>query len=521
MFLHKAVKWDIIDHCNLRCKHCSVAGRYFENPNKPKSVSTADRMRIAQTLAEARVKHVSILGGEPFLLGDELFDIIGLLKSHGVSISLVTNGLLIDAKTIDRIIKVHPDRMVFSIEGPDAEFHDHIRGKGNFDKLTAVIQELNSATALSGKAISFNINTVVTRLNRASIPRMIPLARELGIHELSLLGLNCVGNAAKNLDQLLLSVSDELDLSREIADVFASKDYRNELKLNLNFIYPLMRDYLLVYENRYLPFPQICCNAASTLAFINPWGDMHPCDRIYMGNHQNRFNGHNGRERSQSNQNLIHDDFHKIWNSAYFLNTFDIVSNEAAYESYMPCGRCAYFHKKKCNPCPLDAMGLNQFPVESCLYIERQLSSGIDSLIQQALDIDAMKSQPASTLVGEESLASLAHLTDIPLNRNALVRAIHGVRVAYLRGEQKYLLIHPFSGESLFLDHKAYKLWALLKEHPQSIHKLGEHYLNEIFANMCVRPSISIKSKCQGNIEMFIATLLEKSFIESALSQQV
>jgi len=506
MFLHKAVKWDITDRCNLRCTHCSVAARYFDGTQKTLSLSDGNRHRIAEALIGAGVKHVSILGGEPFLLGNELYDILRLLKSHGVSISLVTNGLLIDAPAIDQILGLDIERLVFSMEGPDPETHNKIRGKGNFERLRSVIEELKASIASRRTGTSIHINTVVTRQNMASVPLMIPFVKALGADELSLLGLNCVGNASKHQDQLFLSVEDELNLSRKIADIYSNDS--QTLKLNMNFIYPLVRDYLLVREGRFLPFPQICCNAASTLAYINPWGDMHPCDRIYISDYDKYFQTQGDIDKTI---NLTRTGFYDIWNSSYFLNTFSYVSDDKSYKSYNPCLRCAYFHNKKCNPCPLDAMDLEEFPIESCLHIEKKVSSEIGALIKEAQAID--QSRDTACIDPGSAVEDRHPSPSIWLDRHVPMISQKGVRAAYLKGRRTYILIHPISGESLFLDDNGFKLWQLINEHPQTIQEIGDRYIGGVSDRLELAHSREVDGRVHDKIEIFMDRLIRGRFL--------
>jgi MoaA/NifB/PqqE/SkfB family radical SAM enzyme len=496
-----------------------VAERYFSAGTTNPCISTADRRRIAEALIAGGIKHISILGGEPFLLGDELFDILGLFKSHGISISLVTNGLLIDANAMEKLVRLSPERLVFSMEGPESETHDRMRGKGNFSKLVDIIKTFKESIENHGSGISININTVVTRRNMASVPSMIPFVRSLGADELSLLGLNCVGNASKMGDQLMLSVTDELEVSRKIADIYAENDNRQNLKLHINFIYPVVRDYLLVHENRFLPFPQICCSAASSLAYINPWGDMHPCDRIFMNKYDVHFSNPQGTEEDV---NLKRAGFFDVWNSRYFLNTFAFVSEYASYGSYDPCLCCTYFQEKKCNPCPLDAMQTNRFPIESCLHIEKKSEAGLNTLIRKARVID----RSISSLTGgldrrdEDIPGGMDPANRLPLpppvDPKRIIMSQKGVRTAYMRGQQAYMLIHPMSGESLFMDPNGYKLWQLINEHPQTVQEICDQYFQQVSTVLNLDDSREIREKVHGNVEVLVATLVQKHFLVGA-----
>ena len=521
MHLHKTVKWDIIDQCNLRCTHCSVADRYFTGSAQTGCATAAGRRRIVEALIGGGIKHISILGGEPMLLGEELFDILGLFKSHGISISLVTNGLLINEAARNKIVQLRPDRLVFSMEGPEAASHDLMRGKGNFTKLVEIIGGIKAAIANAGDGasagISININTVVTRRNMNSVAEMIPFVRSLGADELSLLGLNCVGNAAKAQDQLMLSIGDELAVARKVADMYGQGDNREKLKLNVNFIYPVVRDYLLVHENRVLPFPQICCSAASSLAYVTPWGGMHPCDRIFINNYDQHFRS---PKDGIEDYRLDRAGFYDVWNSRYFLNTFDFVNDQASYTSYDPCLRCSYFVQKKCNPCPLDAMGLKRFPMEACLNVEKMSGAAINQLIERAKALDSARSalngessRPAEKVAGPMS-DNRAISPPYPVDRKQSVTPQKGVRVAYLHGKKAYMMIHPISGETLFLDANGHIAWQLLNGQPQqTVEEICESYYRQLATEYSPVSLPEIKRKIVDNVASLIGILVAKQFL--------
>lgn len=119
----KSVKWDVSTKCNLRCKHCSVADMYFEG-EPAQQVSHAQRLELVDRMAEGGVTNLSLLGGEPLMLGEDLFPLLDRARRRGIKVSLVTNGLLLTPETSARLIEHGLSNLVVSIESPDAAIHN-------------------------------------------------------------------------------------------------------------------------------------------------------------------------------------------------------------------------------------------------------------------------------------------------------------------------------------------------------------------------------------------------------------
>lgn len=140
--------------CNLRCAGC-YAGEY----SKEDDLDTNVVKKIIDEGREIGTYLYTILGGEP-LLRTDLFD---LFASYDDCVFQVfTNGLLLDEKTINKIIKAKNIVLLFSIEGME-ETTDQRRGKGTFSRMTKNIEKLKTAGAIFGYSVT------ATRENFAEI----------------------------------------------------------------------------------------------------------------------------------------------------------------------------------------------------------------------------------------------------------------------------------------------------------------------------------------------------------------
>ncbi|MBF4493217.1 GTP 3',8-cyclase MoaA [Flavobacterium sp. MR2016-29] len=91
---HNYLRISLLEKCNLRCTYCMPADGIALSPKA--SLMTAEEIfSIAQTFVENGVDKIRLTGGEP-LLRKDFPEIISKLASLEVSLSITTNGILID-----------------------------------------------------------------------------------------------------------------------------------------------------------------------------------------------------------------------------------------------------------------------------------------------------------------------------------------------------------------------------------------------------------------------------------------
>ncbi len=91
---HNYLRISLLEKCNLRCTYCMPADGIALSPKA--SLMTADEIfAIAQTFVQNGVDKIRLTGGEP-LLRKDFPEIIAKLSALNSSLSLTTNGILID-----------------------------------------------------------------------------------------------------------------------------------------------------------------------------------------------------------------------------------------------------------------------------------------------------------------------------------------------------------------------------------------------------------------------------------------
>jgi len=124
--------------CNLRCTHC------LRNATLPKSneCSFKQWMKFIRAFRDFGGRRITLTGGEP-MIKTECFQIIEEAKRIGFEVVLLTNGTLITEENA-RILGENCAEIRVSIDGPNAETHDSIRGRGMFERAIAALRYLSA-----------------------------------------------------------------------------------------------------------------------------------------------------------------------------------------------------------------------------------------------------------------------------------------------------------------------------------------------------------------------------------------
>ena len=143
----------------MRCIHCgSSAGIKRE-----KELSTDEWNSATKQISDLGCKTITLLGGEPFLRKD-WYEISKNIRDSGVQLVIISNGFIINEKTITKLRQLEPYAVAISVDGGKAETHDSIRQiKGAFNKCLEVISMLKNADIPT---------TVVTTLNKLNFKEL-------------------------------------------------------------------------------------------------------------------------------------------------------------------------------------------------------------------------------------------------------------------------------------------------------------------------------------------------------------
>jgi radical SAM protein with 4Fe4S-binding SPASM domain len=165
------VVWNATLACNLGCLHC-----YASAKTRPASdeLTTADALSFVHQLAALRCPALLLSGGEP-LLRNDLFEIVAAARNAGLSVTLSTNGTLVDRALAARLRDVGVTYVGISIDG-DERTHDGLRRcKGSWQQATAALYELGRVGVTRG------VRFTLTPATSGALGDVLRLVADLGV----------------------------------------------------------------------------------------------------------------------------------------------------------------------------------------------------------------------------------------------------------------------------------------------------------------------------------------------------
>jgi MoaA/NifB/PqqE/SkfB family radical SAM enzyme len=157
--------FSITNKCNLRCKGCYAQAIRGDAPD---ALSPEKLREIVAQADEVGISFFVIAGGEP-LTRPEIVDITR--DYPHIVFLLITNGMLLDARLVEKLKEQRNTVPVLSIEGTSAET-DQRRGRGVHETLSEKMAALRAA------GIFFSLSFTVTRETFGTVtdPRFIEQA---------------------------------------------------------------------------------------------------------------------------------------------------------------------------------------------------------------------------------------------------------------------------------------------------------------------------------------------------------
>ena len=152
-------------------------------------LSSKEIYLVAKVAKEFGVTSVKLTGGEPTLRRD-LTEIVRLLKSLGLEVSMTTNGFLLD-RLAGELKEAGLDRVNVSLHAAYRETFRRVTGVDAFDK---VINGVKSALKVGLRPLKLNF--VINGVNYAEWRDFLELAITLGVDAVNFIELHPVGRGA-------------------------------------------------------------------------------------------------------------------------------------------------------------------------------------------------------------------------------------------------------------------------------------------------------------------------------------
>ena len=265
--------------CNAHCQMCHI----WKNPSKrEEEITLEDIEKLPEGFAR-----INLGGGEPILRKD-IIEIVEILSKKTKHLGISTNGYFTEKLTC--IARKHPGiRIRISLEGR-SEKNDEIRGiRNGYERAMKSMQGLKEAGI---KDIGFAIT--ISHRNADEVINLYNICSKMGV-EFS----QCVVHNAWQFRVPDNIIEDKekvvCQIKKFIRELLRSK--RKELPLRV-------KDWYRAYLNRgFINFIRgkkrlLPCGAGTDIVFIDPYGEIYPCNAL-----------------SESMGSIRKNSFEQVWNS--------------------------------------------------------------------------------------------------------------------------------------------------------------------------------------------------------------
>ena len=175
------VRMDTNFLCNLRCRTC-----YFSSERAKSKLLKPMELDLFKKIAQEVFPKTRVLflscGAEPFMTKnfDDYMDIAG--QYNVPYIGLATNGILLNEKHVEVLIRNKVNELTISIDGATKETYESIRINGDFDRLVHNLKmfgEVKNRYKVRNPGLRFNF--VMLKCNAHEMTEILRLAKSLGV----------------------------------------------------------------------------------------------------------------------------------------------------------------------------------------------------------------------------------------------------------------------------------------------------------------------------------------------------
>jgi len=195
----------VTTRCQLDCYHCSAAR--FKSAER-EELTTDEWIGVVRQAEDLGVNNIVLTGGEP-LLRKDIYDLIRAVNHDRANAAMFTNGLLLTDERVARLREAGLFSMMVSLDDVRPEKHDELRRvPDGFRKAVEGMRRALDGGLLVG--ISTYVGPEDVREGRAE--QMIELARDIGVHEITIFDTVPTGKLLPLEDEQLLSEEDKQGL---------------------------------------------------------------------------------------------------------------------------------------------------------------------------------------------------------------------------------------------------------------------------------------------------------------------
>lgn len=273
------VHWDITELCNSKCRHCTR----WKIKNSKNDLSYQECIRIINELKEIGTLSISLAGNEP-LMRKDIYKIAEYAHKKGFSISMNTNGILMNKENTIKIINSGVSSFIFSVDSCYEKKHDSIRGvPGAFKKIFVAVKMIKKIRKKLRKKITIQATIVVNKENINDLEKIVALCKNKGFDKVILQPIHNIPKYFESEKKLIPKEENFSVMENQIKTIL--KKYGSFIAVPKEYL----KNFKTFFEKPLSLLRYRCC-ASFITCDIRPNGDVAPCPVgfVKMGNLRNK-----------------------------------------------------------------------------------------------------------------------------------------------------------------------------------------------------------------------------------------
>ncbi len=240
--------------CDLDCAMCDLPSR----GDRRREMDLLGLRGVLDAFRDLGVLGVGVTGGEPLLRPDTL-DVIRHGSGRGLLMHLNTNGTLVTDDLARALADAGLASVNISLDGPDAETHDRLRGRpGSFARVLRAAAHL---LAVPRRPYRVALTCALGAKNADKIDALLDRARDLGVDRVGFLPVHTPAGA----------LAPEDGAAARAAERLAARSGNDPLLDN-------SRAYLSLFARAFSgALSPVPCHAPRTSIVIDCYGAVYPC----------------------------------------------------------------------------------------------------------------------------------------------------------------------------------------------------------------------------------------------------
>jgi len=294
---------EVTTRCNAHCYYCPRTT--YRNSWNNRDLSFENFKTLLPVMGYTKMVHLQGWG-EPFL-HPHIFEMIALAKKTGCKVGTTTNGMLLNRRSIDQLVKSGIDHVAFSMTGIGGK-NDLARSGTQFARILQAISDLAAQKkALRVETPTISIAYLLLRSHLPDIDNLVPALAGIGVQQVVISTLDFVTH--KNLWNERLTPANQAQY-QDLQSLF-DKLGREAEKKGLDLFYNLV---LPNADGR------ACTENPRHALFVSSDGSISPCvfTNIPATGSFRIVNGEEGEYNTLTFGSIADQPLTAIWKTQYY-----------------------------------------------------------------------------------------------------------------------------------------------------------------------------------------------------------